>query len=668
MFPGGPLRGSERWFHETLAEAHFGLEQYDQAVERLHRAYPTGPKDVEPWEYETTARQFAWLARLQDPAATSTEDFHRSAPWKALREVFGANTAAGAASLFAGKLGLALSGGGFRASLFHIGVLAALAERDLLRHVEVLSCISGGSILGAHYYLEVRELFRKRSDEEITQDDYIRLVERLAEQFLLGVQENIRTQLGSSLIANLRMIFQPGYTETNRLGELYERHLYAQVVDDGQRVLRKLKIIPKGEEACNPKYDNWRRVNKVPILVLNATSVNTGHNWQFTSSWMGEPPAHIDSEIDGNYRLRRMYLDDEAPEPHKDIRLGAAVAASACVPGLFSPLEISGLYEGITVRLVDGGVHDNQGISGLLDQNCSVMIVSDASGQMASMDRPSDGRLDVLLRATRILQAKVRSGVHREIKARTLSGRIKAMLFLHLKKDLTVEEKDWEGCDNPKEYSHEELKKRVHDLTDYGVLKKLQEKIANLRTDLDLFNDTEALALMTSGCAMARAYLDQILRGFPVTGGQHDWCFLEISSALKSREPEKLKRLSHVLDEGSATLFKVWSLWFPLRVVSWIGGVALAIGLISVILFWSSEPLMSLKGLTAAVSFAVVSLVIARIGLGWLVKALNYKKTIRQILLGVGLSIVGKAVAVLHLRVFDRRFLKEGRFPDRSGS
>lgn len=31
------------------------------------------------------------------------------------------------------KLGLALSGGGFRASLFHIGVLARLAERDLLR-------------------------------------------------------------------------------------------------------------------------------------------------------------------------------------------------------------------------------------------------------------------------------------------------------------------------------------------------------------------------------------------------------------------------------------------------------------------------------------------------------------------------------------------------------
>ena len=47
------------------------------------------------------------------------------------------------------KLGLALSGGGFRASLFHIGVLARMAELDLLRHVGVLSTVSGGSIIGA---------------------------------------------------------------------------------------------------------------------------------------------------------------------------------------------------------------------------------------------------------------------------------------------------------------------------------------------------------------------------------------------------------------------------------------------------------------------------------------------------------------------------------------
>jgi hypothetical protein len=244
-----------------------------------------------------------------------------------LRRVFGGNAAAGAGSLFAGKLGLALSGGGFRASLFHIGVLAALAERDMLRHVEVLSCVSGGSILGAHYYLEVRKLLQEKSDGEITRADYVALVERLARDFLAGVQENLRVRIGTNLLANLRMLFQPGYTTTTRLAQLYEQHLYARIDDDKERVLRKLVIRPKGDENCVPKYDNWQRASKVPILILNATALNTGHNWQFTASWMGEPPASIDSQVDGNYRLRRMYLDD-APAPHRD-----AAGAARTVPG-----------------------------------------------------------------------------------------------------------------------------------------------------------------------------------------------------------------------------------------------------------------------------------------------------------------------------------------------
>jgi hypothetical protein len=41
------------------------------------------------------------------------------------------------------KIGLALSGGGFRASFFHLGVLRRLAELGLLRRVAVLSTVSG---------------------------------------------------------------------------------------------------------------------------------------------------------------------------------------------------------------------------------------------------------------------------------------------------------------------------------------------------------------------------------------------------------------------------------------------------------------------------------------------------------------------------------------------
>src|SRR5437667_8380874 len=47
--------------------------------------------------------------------------------------------------------GLALSGGGFRAAAFHLGVLKRLRELGLLREVDLLSTVSGGSIVGAYW-------------------------------------------------------------------------------------------------------------------------------------------------------------------------------------------------------------------------------------------------------------------------------------------------------------------------------------------------------------------------------------------------------------------------------------------------------------------------------------------------------------------------------------
>jgi NTE family protein len=49
------------------------------------------------------------------------------------------------------RIGLALSGGGFRATCFGLGCLRALHDQDLLRHVTVISGISGGSVLTALY-------------------------------------------------------------------------------------------------------------------------------------------------------------------------------------------------------------------------------------------------------------------------------------------------------------------------------------------------------------------------------------------------------------------------------------------------------------------------------------------------------------------------------------
>ena len=654
---GGPPRERVRWFNETLAEAYFGLGDYRNATTCLQRAYEL--EQAEPWELETTARQFAWLARMQDPGATTGADFDRSAAWRVLRDVFGGATSAGAGSLFAGKFGLALSGGGFRASLFHLGMLAALAERDLLRHVEVLSCVSGGSILGAHYYLELRHLLQHKDDASLTRDDYVELVERVATEFLAGVQKNIRTRIGTDWLANLRMIFQPGYTTTTRLSALYERHLYGRIHDDGERLLRKLLVRPKGDEHCRPKYDNWKRANKVPILILNATSVNTGHNWQFTASWMGEPPAFIDSEIDGNYRLRRMYLESEAPAAHRDIRIGDAVAASSCVPGLFAPLELRGLYpDGVTVRLVDGGVHDNQGVFGLLDQNCTVMIVSDASGQMTTVDDPPDDPVGVLLRTISLLQSRVRTAEYREIESRRRTGRLKSLLFLHLKQGLESEERDWVDCRNPKQLTGEDLRKQRADLTKYGILKRFQRLIAGIRTDLDSFNDTEAFALMTSAYHMTAGKIEASIRGVALDPRAHAWRFLRAAPSLRDAGDRKLESLLAVASMG---MLKIWQLSKVLRALKAILWVAVGAGVLWALWMWHAEPLLSLRGLAAALGLLGLGVVLGKFGLAWLLKVLDIRKTAHQVLVGIALSAAGWLGTWIHLLVFDRMYLAKGR-------
>ena len=160
---------------------------------------------------------------------------------------------------------------------------------------------------------------------------------------------------------------------------------------------------------------------RFPILILNATTLNTGHNWQFTTSFMGESPLSIDPEVDGNNRLRRLYYDDAPTEELKQFRLARAVGASACVPVLFEPIAVRGLYPDKTVRLADGGVHDNQGIVGLLEQDCTVMLVSDASGQVGVEDDPNPSELSVAVRSNDLLMARVRGAQYRDLKARLRS-------------------------------------------------------------------------------------------------------------------------------------------------------------------------------------------------------------------------------------------------------
>jgi predicted acylesterase/phospholipase RssA len=694
------------WYYSTMAESHFGLQNYDEAVKWIMDGQKAAGRIFE-WEMESCARQLAALARLQDDQQLKGEDFADTPAWAALEKAFGADAVPRTA--FVGKIGLALSGGGFRASLYHLGVLAQLAELDVLRNVEVVSCVSGGSILGAHYYLKVRNLLQNKTEEEITREDYLRIVHEMIDEFVVGVQHNIRMRVAVNPLKNLKMFWSSEYSRTTRIAELYERHLYARVKDGDEqkeRWLNGLTIAPvmkteDGTTFCDldfaPKYQNWRRDAKVPILVLNAATLNTGHTWQFTASWMGEAPAGIDSEIDGNDRLRRMYYPD-APRDYQKVRLGQAVGASACVPGLFEPLSFDRLYPDRIIRLVDGGVCDNQGIASLLEQDCKVLLVSDASGQMESQPATSRGIFGVLLRTNSIFQARIREAEYHDLKGRRRSGLLRGFMFVHLKGDLEVDPIDWINCLDPYDASDDSRPaSRRGRLTSYGIAKDMQELLSGIRTDLDSFSEAEAYALMTSAYRMTEYQFKYLkcVEGFANPAQAEPWKFLEIENSMKG-SGQSYDYLKKLLKAGNSLAFKVWQidpvLKYGLRGLLMLIAAAIAAVFYfrwdkplplflsnsgSGLLTWPAKKLEQLAEMLSALTFGQIAFSVAALFSGYLLARIltsllgdfladnvlllvRWKDTLRRIVMALLLSTIGFLASVIHLYIFDRRFLRLG--------
>ena len=682
------------WFYATIAEAYFGMGYYEpanyqKAIEWLQDGEANAEKSgtpVAPWEKEATARQFSTLARIQDEgtntaAEPSSPNANTPPPTiepkpalAALQKFFGKYAGANA---YEGKIGLGLSGGGFRAALFHIGVLARLAELDVLRRVEVLSCVSGGSIVGAHYYLEVRKLLQSKCDDKVTREDYIKIVDTMRRDFLAGVQRNIRMRVALNPFQTIKMIFTSRYSRTMRAGDLYESEIFFRGRDSegaASRWLNGLYICPQRADGTpDPdfdfKTDNWKRQAKVPNLILNTTSLNTGHDWQFTASWMGEPPANIDDQIDGNDRLRRLYYDGEdTPKRYQKVRLGHAVAASACVPGLFEPLPLSDLYADRIVRLVDGGVCDNQGVASLLEQDCNIILVSDGSGQMQSEKQPSNGLLGVPLRSNTILQARVREAQYADLSARQRASLLRGFMFVHLKDDLDVDPIDWIGCLDPFDASDDSrpANRRGPD-TRYGIAREIQKLLAGVRTDLDSFSDIEAFALMTSAYRITEHEFQnsKCLEIFRQPGGTvtpEQWEFLEVEAGMKG-SGARYDHVKRQLGVSHMLAFKIWKLNPVLRVFSWLLGLAAVATAVWASFHWASRVIV--KPITlwdigsyivTTVALSVLTYIIGKKAM----RIVKLRETLIQVAAGIALSLLGWIVAGIHLLVFDWLFLRGG--------
>lgn len=557
------------------------------------------------------------------------------------------------------RVGLALSGGGFRASFFHIGVLARLAELDLLREVEVISSVSGGSILGAFYYLHLKKLLEEKGDDEIRKEDYIELLKNIEVSFLRGVQKNLRMRTFGNIISNLRM-FSDSYSRSDRIGQLYTKHFYESVIRKRKISMPDLKIVPKdGPPDFHPRKHNLNRKCKVPMLVLNATTLNTGHNWQFTATWMGEPPSG-DEDVDKNLRLRRLYYYEAYEERHKRFPLGAAVAASACVPGIFHPLPIADLYQDLTVQLVDGGVQDNQGVRSLLQENCTHIICSDASGQMGDIPEPKTGLLSVLARTNSILMDRVREEEIAAFGPRIMAKKVKEFVLLHLKKDLIKAEKTWIGGADKKGQIL-----NISGNTGYGVNREVQSYLSNIRTDLDSFSEVEAYSLMCSGYLMSKKQFDgKLIQKFNAHNNGEpnpniDWHFLQARTFLTTMKPSK-QYLKH-LEVGSSRLLKAVKLVRSLRIICYVVLAVASLGLLYLLVVnWNNPLPISIPMKTyGSIALAILLAIIGSIPqINPIIRLRNFvKKMVKRL----SISFVGFIIVWLYLILIDPLFLKKGR-------
>jgi NTE family protein len=544
----------------------------------------------------------------------------------------------------AGKLGLALSGGGFRAALFHIGVLARLAECDLLRHIAVISTVSGGSIIGAFYYLKVKQLLEgSRADGlQPCADAFRQLVRELEVEFLPAMQRNLRVLAFADRLDNARMLASD-YSSSQRLAKLFDTCFFAPAEGDGRTLLKDLPIRPRaGADAVTP------------VLLLNATALNTGHQFQMTGSSVGEP--EVSSVVGGTAAmpmLPRLAMDDTTLSPRQrrrlhQLSLGEAVAASCCVPGLFEPFSLEDLYqddqgEDVTVRLVDGGIFDNQGLVALFEEGCTHFICSDASECLQWQSQPTELIHHVAMRANDIMMDRIRHETMAEL-PREQPDRY-AVFTLG----------DNDGSTAFGEDSGHFL-----------------QALRDIRTDLDAFSDLEAWSLMYHGFTLSGLRLNATTLVGDRPDCEEAWRFQRIEAL--ADDPAQRRRLLRHLDVGSRQFLKVFYLGRPMP---WV--VIMLLSLIplslSALFIYLLPPIPRSAWLVLGViALTTVAFIQNTRIIGWL-DQMQWLRPVRRklanILRPLGatmlLGALGALSSWISLEIFNRLFLRYGRLRDAPG-
>jgi hypothetical protein len=281
---------------------------------------------------------------------------------------------------------------------------------------------------------------------------------------------------------------------------------------------------------------------------------------------------------------------------------------------------------------------------------------------MDSQADPSRGLIGVPLRSNSILMARVREAEYRELAARRRSSLVRKLVYLHLKKDLEVNPKDWIGCQEPSDRLDESQAAAADGSpTSYGILKDIQGKIAAIRTDLDSFSDKEAFALMTSGYRMAEIELTHQFNSLvKAKEPAPSWRFLQVEESMQNEE--KSLEMRKLLKVAGNTALKIWLLSKPLKFIGILICLAAVIAFLAASFKWPSFPLITLGMIGTALLFFIIGLVVGKT----ILRIVRFRETFSQIAIGIGMSLLGWGIARLHLHVFDQWYLRAGSMKKRN--
>ena len=346
-------------------------------------------------------------------------------------------------------IALCLSGGGFRAALFHLGALRRLNETGVLSQIDIITSVSGGSIIAAHLS-KVVDPWPQKGDRFLEWDRIV------SAPFRAFTARDLRTSIIFCCWKPKNWIRSSARAEA--LAKAFE-HLTSATLS---------------ELPDHPRF------------VFCATDVAFGTNWIFEKARVGA--------------WRAGYIRPAPPWP-----LARAVAASSCFPPIFSPLPLNVCPKELKggsfrrgperdnliskLRLSDGGIYDNLGLEPAWGRY-DTMLVSNGGATLPFQE--GRGLISLLRRYVAITMNQVSSLRVRWLIDRYASQQLKGAY--------------WSIASSPSSYNLKS--KSAFNYQGYSSL-LVQEIISVIRTDLDAFTEAEAAVLENHGYWMTEAALQR---------------------------------------------------------------------------------------------------------------------------------------------------------------